>query len=299
MIFNKLTPEEESVIVQKNTEPPFTGEYDQLFDDGVYLCRRCNTPLYRSDDKFDAHCGWPSFDDEIPGAVRRQLDVDGVRIEIVCATCDAHLGHVFLGEKLTQSDTRHCVNSLSMKFVTENQIIKPELAYLGDGCFWSIETLFKRIRGVNSITPGYTGGHQANPTYEEVVSGQTGHAEAVKIEFDPTVISYPALLEIFFGIHDPTAPNQQGFDIGNQYRSVILYTSDNQKLAAEKIMARLTTEKVFEDPIVTELKPFTDFYPAEDYHQDYFKNNQGQPYCTLIIGPKLKKFETKFADWIK
>lgn len=198
MSFSKLTPEEEKVIVKKGTEAPGTGEYNDFFEKGIYTCRRCGTPLYKSESKFEAHCGWPSFDRAIPGAVEQNPDPDGVRTEITCATCGAHLGHVFTGENLTPKDTRYCVNSISMSFMPKEKVKTNETAVLGGGCFWSVETIFKKLRGVKSVTPGYAGGKKENPTYEEVSGGQTGHAEVVKIEFDPMVISYPALLNIFF-----------------------------------------------------------------------------------------------------
>ena len=200
---------------------------------------------------------------------------------------------------MTEKDTRHCVNSLSMKFVKNSEVPKSEIAVFGAGCFWSVEAIYKKIKGVISVTPGYAGGEKKDPTYEQVVGGATGHAETVKIEFDPTEISYAGLLELFFELHDPTTLNKQGNDVGTNYRSLILYNSDNQKFAAEKKIKELTDEHKFNSPIVTEVNPLTDFYPAESYHFDYYEKNQEQPYCQVIIGPKLKKFEEKFKSWMK
>lgn len=299
MAFNKLSPEEENVIVHKGTEPPGSGEYDNFSEEGIYTCRRCGTPLYKSESKFDAHCGWPSFDQEIPGAVERHPDPDGTRTEIICATCGAHLGHVFTGENMTPKNTRHCVNSLSMKFMPKEKIPTEETAVLGGGCFWSIETIFKRLRGVKSVMPGYAGGKKDNPSYEEVSGDRTGHAEVVKIEFDSAVISYPSLLDVFFYMHDPTTPHRQGADVGEQYRSIILYNSEQQKSAAERFIQKLEEEKKIDRPVVTEIRPLGEFFTAEEYHKNYYEKNEGQQYCNLVIGPKLKKLEEKFSGLLK
>jgi peptide methionine sulfoxide reductase msrA/msrB len=165
MQYNKLTPEEERVILHKGTEAPFSGKYEKFDHKGTYTCKRCNAPLYRSSDKFDAHCGWPSFDDEIPGAVKRFPDADGLRTEIECAKCGAHLGHVFNGEGFTSKNTRHCVNSISLNFIpaSENDV-KTEKAIFAGGCFWGVEYFFQHAKGVVSTRVGYIGGHTKNPT---------------------------------------------------------------------------------------------------------------------------------------
>lgn len=300
MILNELTPEEERVIVKKGTEAPYSGEYENFNDQGVFTCRRCGAFLYRSADKFDAHCGWPSFDREILGAVTRQLDADGRRTEILCRRCGAHLGHVFVGERLTPQDTRHCVNSVSLKFLAEKLVPKSESAYLGGGCFWCIEAVFKMIKGVESEVVGYAGGKSEKaPVYEDVCSGAFGHAEVVKIEFNPSIISYEALLEIFFSAHNPTTLNRQGADIGFQYRSIILYKDDLQKEIAEKFIKDLTGNNVFADSIVTELKQLTTFYEAENYHKDYFSKNPQENYCQMVIGPKISKLREKLKKYLK
>jgi peptide-methionine (S)-S-oxide reductase len=176
---------------------------------------------------------------------------------------------------------------------------KLQTAIFGAGCFWSQEALFKELKGVISATPGYAGGSKANPTYEEVGSGATGHAETIKIEFDPAQITYHDLLEVFFFAHDPTALNRQGNDVGAQYRSLILYTDETQKKEAEEFIAKLNNDKVFKNQIVTEIKKFEQFYPAEKYHQDYYDKNKGAPYCLLVIGPKMLKFQEKFKNLLK
>lgn len=172
---------------------------------------------------------------------------------------------------------------------------KIEIAVFGGGCFWCTEAVFSSLKGVTKVTPGYAGGSAIQPTYLQVCGGKTGHAEVIKIEYDPAVISYNDLLEVFFYTHDPTTVNRQGNDIGEQYRSIILYTNQEQKVSAEQQINKLNTSKEFTRPIATEIRPLTEFYEAEDYHQRYYENNKGQPYCQMIIGPKLAKFKNKFT----
>ncbi len=170
------------------------------------------------------------------------------------------------------------------------------MATLGGGCFWCLEPVFDDLRGVISVESGYAGGTVPNPTYEQVCSGRTGHAEVVQVNFDPAQISYQDILRIFFSIHDPTTLNRQGNDVGTQYRSVIFYHSPEQKQAAEEIMAALRAEGVWGKPIVTQLVPYDVFYPAEDYHQEYFARNPGAMYCNYVIAPKVAKFRKQYAD---
>ncbi len=298
--FNKLTATEEQIIVHKGTEMAGTGEYDKVFADGLYVCRRCDTPLYKSGSKFDAHCGWPSFDQEISGRVNRQTDSDGARTEINCALCGAHLGHVFMGEKMTAKDTRHCVNSLSIRFIPQlKSTPDAAVAVFGGGCFWCLEAVFQRLTGISSVVSGYAGGTTPNPTYKQVSSGITGHAEVIRIEYNANIISYQDLLEVFFTLHDPTTPNQQGNDIGTQYKSIILFNSDEQWQAAHNHINHLEEIEEFKNPITTEIKPLIAFYTAENDHQNYYLNNSEQSYCKLIISPKIKKLEEKFSNKLK
>lgn len=174
-----------------------------------------------------------------------------------------------------------------------------ETAVFGGGCFWCTEAVYTRLKGVASVTSGFAGGTKPNPTYRDVVTGTTGHAEVIRIEFDPTVITYKQLLEVFFATHNPTTLNRQGNDSGTQYRSIILYTSDEQKQNAAEYIAKLGQEHVFTDPIVTEVVKLDAFYPAEDYHQQYFANNKTQPYCQIVIDPKVAKFEERFKNLLK
>jgi peptide methionine sulfoxide reductase msrA/msrB len=274
--YRALTPEEEAVIVHKGTERPFTGEYNQHFEKGTYHCKRCDAPLYRSSDKFASSCGWPSFDDEIEGAIRRETDADGMRTEILCANCGAHLGHVFEGERLTDRNIRHCVNSISLVFVPDEEAADTAFAYFAGGCFWGVEHLFQAKEGVVSAVSGYMGGSTEDPTYEEVCSGTTGHLEAVQVEYDPEKVTYEELARYFFEIHDPTQAGGQGPDIGGQYLSAIFYGSEEEKETAERLIGILR-EKGY--GVVTQVRPATKFWKAEDYHQDYYERKGHRPYC--------------------
>jgi len=268
--YNQLSPKEKAVILQKGTESPFTGKYNNFFEQGIYVCKRCGASLYRSEDKFKSSCGWPSFDDEIPGAIKKQPDADGRRTEIICARCGAHLGHIFIGEQLTRKNVRHCVNSISMNFIPTSTV------YFAGGCFWGVEYLFEKKAGVLFAESGYMGGTKKNPTYEEVCTKKTGHFETVKVVYNPEKISYEALVKYFFEIHDPTQFNGQGPDIGKQYLSVVFYNNENEKKTAEKLI-KILNNKGYD--IVTKLIPAGKFYKAEEYHQNYYKKKGGQPYC--------------------
>lgn len=271
----KLTREERRVIVGKGTERPFTGKYDKFYQAGFYTCKQCGDVLYDSSSKFRSNCGWPSFDDHIPGKVRMQRDADGMRTEIVCNACGGHLGHVFTGERLTQKNTRHCVNSISLDFVplAEAPI---ERAVFAAGCFWGVEYHFKQAPGVLATVVGYVGGRQKNPTYKQVCTGKTGHAEAVEVYFDPSVVTYEQLTKLFYEIHDFTQLNRQGPDIGTQYRSVVFYTDETQKKQALEITSQLRQKG---HRVQTKVLPASHFWPAEVYHQDYYQKTGKQPYC--------------------
>lgn len=279
----ELTEFEKHVIIDKGTERPFTGEYTDFEGKGTYHCKQCGAPLYRSEDKFHSGCGWPSFDDEIPGAVTRTPDADGRRTEITCAKCGGHLGHVFEGEGFTDKNTRHCVNSVSMLFVADKGDGADswyDIAIFAGGCFWGVEHMMYDREGVISVESGYTGGTTKNPTYEDVCTGRTGHAEAVRVVYDPERITYEQLAKLFFEIHDPTQLNRQGPDVGDQYRSEVFYTSPAQKEIAEKLISQLK-EKGYE--VATKVTAAQEFYPAEDYHQEYYKKHGKEPYCHAYV----------------
>ena len=182
--------------------------------------------------------------------------------------------------------------------VDQQAEIKFEKATFGAGCFWCVEAIFERVKGVSKVQSGYSGGHVKNPSYEEVCTGTTGHAEVCQITFDPNVISYIELLEIFWQTHDPTTLNRQGNDVGTQYRSAIFYHTAEQKRLAEEMKKRLNNEHIWADPIVTEIVAFDEFYPAEDYHEDYYSKNPSKPYCSFVITPKVKKFEKTFQEYL-
>lgn len=275
MTYNKLTPEEEKVIIHKGTEAPYSGKLLKNKDAGTYICKRCDAPLYRSEDKFESFCGWPSFDDEIEGAVKRLPDADGIRTEIVCANCGAHLGHVFLNEGFTKKQTRHCVNSISMKFVpSENPNLQK--AYFASGCFWGTEYFFMKAKGVISTNVGFMGGHVENPSYEQVCQKNTGHLETTEVVFDSSKTNYEAMVKLFFETHDFTQTDGQGPDIGPQYLSCIFYSTEEEKNIAQKYIDILTQKDYI---VATMLKPTSIFWKAEDYHQQYYEYKGTKPYC--------------------
>jgi len=275
--YNSLSKQELRVIEEKGTEAPFTGKYTDHSGKGTYLCKKCGAALYNSSSKFKSDCGWPSFDDEIKGAVNRFPDPDGMRTEIVCANCGAHLGHVFTGERLTAKNIRHCVNSVSLEFVpSELSQGRYGTAVFAGGCFWGVEYFLQKAPGVISVTSGFMGGHVKNPSYRDVCTGNTGHAEAVKVIYDPEKTSYETLLKLFLEIHDPTQVDGQGPDLGDQYRSEIFFMNDEQKLIAEKYIGILKSKGL---KVATAITKASDFWDAEGYHQDYYFKNGKMPYC--------------------
>ena len=319
--YHKLSQEEAYVILKKGTERPFTGAYHNNKVKGTYICKQCNNPLFRSIDKFDSGTGWPSFDDAL--AVKEETDADGYRTEILCSNCDGHLGHVFRGEGFTNKQTRHCVNSLSLDFVPSKEekpkAAKPQntdvvpiseyikgkgyenfqVATFAGGCFWCTEAAFERIEGVIDVISGYSGGKQAYPTYKQVGYGNTDHAEAIIIYYDPAIVDYATLLQVFFVAHDPTQLNRQGPDVGRQYRSAIFYHNADQKALSSSVIHTLNESGKLEKKIVTELNPYEEFWVAEGYHQDYYELNPGNSYVRNVSRPKVEKVEKLFADILK
>jgi len=276
---NKLSTQEKFIVDQKGTERAFSGKCVDTDSDGTYRCKVCNSPLYRSDDKFKSHCGWPSFDDAIDGAVKKQRDRDGHRVEILCAKCNAHLGHIFEGEGYTAKNRRYCVNSLSLNFEKATKSTYKK-AYFAGGCFWGVEYYLEKLDGVKSVVSGFMGGKVANPSYREVVTTDTGHLETVEVIYDPSQISYRELAKVFFEIHDPTQQDGQGPDIGKQYRSAI-FVSDTKERKVINELISLLAKKGYS--VATKILDKEDFYSAEEYHQDYYKRHDKKPYCHMRV----------------
>lgn len=271
-----LTPLQKRIICHKATEYPNTGEYNEIMTKGTYLCRRCGLALFRAASQFHSGCGWPSFDEEIAGAVKTEPDSDGRRLEILCMRCDAHLGHVFTGEHFTHKNIRHCVNSASIDFVADTHVLDTEEAIVAGGCFWGVEHFLKKLPGVLKAESGYSGGIKENPSYEQICQGNTGHYEVVRVVFDKAKIDYRQVIKRFFEIHDPTQRNGQGPDLGMQYQSAIFYYDEEQKSDAEELIS-LLKRRGFD--VATKLLPVQTYWPAEAYHQQYYDKHQKLPYC--------------------
>lgn len=271
-----LTPLANRIICEKATEYPHTGSYNSLMTHGTYLCRRCGLALFRGTSQFSSGCGWPSFDDHIAHAVKEIPDPDGRRMEILCARCDAHLGHVFTGEHFTIKNVRHCVNSAAIDFVPDTQVLDTEEAIIAGGCFWGVDHYLKLIPGVLRVEVGYTGGVIQEPSYEQVCQGDTGHYEAVRVIFNRHKTDYHQVLKRFFEIHDPTQKKGQGPDIGPQYQSAVFYYNQEQLNEAKQLIQILESKGYL---IATRLLPVHTFWPAEEYHQDYYLKHHKAPYC--------------------
>lgn len=274
--YNELTPQEASIILKKGTEPPFSGEYNNFYKDGYYHCKQCNQRLYRSKDKFDSETGWPSFDDEVEGAITRKKEFFSRRLELLCSNCGAHLGHLFKGEGFTSKNVRHCINSLSLTFVPFKDDKDLKKAYVAGGCFWGVEHLFEGKDGVIRAVSGFMGGDSENPTYEEVLKGDSGFLETVEVTYDPEIVSYEEIIKFFFEIHDPTQIDGQGPDIGSQYLSAVFYQNEDEKATTEKLI-KILKEKGYD--VVTKVLSYKPFWEADLYHQDYYKKSGKQPYC--------------------
>jgi|OM-RGC.v1.005235365 peptide methionine sulfoxide reductase msrA/msrB len=297
----QLTPEQYYVLRKEGTEKPFTGKFLLHKEEGVYSCAGCGNPLFTDEMKFDSHCGWPSFDKEISGGkiiTKDDYSLGVKRTEIECAKCGGHLGHLF-DDGPTETGLRYCVNSLSLDFIKEEDVNKVDTITLGGGCFWCLEGVYELIDGVVEVKSGYSGGKTKNPTYKEVCTGTTGHAEVVQVIYQPSIISLEEILQVFFTAHDPTTLNRQGADIGTQYRSVIFFHNEKQKKTINKMVKILKEKEVFDLPIVTQVNPIADFYTAEGYHQDYYELNKTEPYCKMVILPKIEKVKKVFKEQLK
>jgi len=304
----KLTPEQFRIVRGNGTEKPFANAYWNNKEPGIYLDVASGQPLFSSTEKFDSGTGWPSFTRPLtPGSVTEksddQLGMD--RTEVRSSDSDLHLGHVFR-DGPQPDGTRYCINSASLRFVAAKDLVKEGLgrylylfpaealklgygrATFAGGCFWGMQAYFKKMRGVLSARAGYAGGSAKAPTYEQVSSGRTGHAEAVDLIFDPGVVSYERLLKHFWNVHDPTSRERQSGDTGSQYRAVIFFHDKAQKAAAERSRHELGTSGKYRRPIVTGIEKAGTFYQAEEYHQDYLEKNPGG-YCHIDLSGAIRE----------
>jgi peptide methionine sulfoxide reductase msrA/msrB len=302
-----LTPEQFRIMRTQGTEAAFCGGLLKNKEAGVYVCAACGLPLFASGAKFESGTGWPSFFQPVANEnilERADMSHGMVRTEINCTRCGSHLGHLF-PDGPQPTGLRYCLNSESLKFIAEPDLAKhaeavPPLetaeVVIAGGCFWCVEAVFEELDGVLDAESGYSGGEANTANYQTVSTGKTGHAEAVRIVYDPKRVTLEQILDVHFATHDPTTLNRQGGDHGTQYRSTIFYKDAKELRAAKAVIAKLTEEKKFPDPVVTTLEPLKKFYPAEIYHQNFVCRNPAQGYVRAVALPKVDKIRHILGD---